>query len=562
MLLLSVTLSYAQKKGGNYYTSPLKRTLDMSANFGELRSNHFHSGIDFRIGQVEGAPVYAVANAYISRIVVRPDGYGKALYLTHPNGTTSVYAHLASFIPKISTWVKAQQYEQKSFTVDLALGARQFPLQQGELIGYAGNSGRSFGPHLHFEIRDAHQQPINIMREGIYNIPDNTPPTAAKLYVYGFDTIEQSPIVQLRQSIAIKGTGKKLFLANGDTILLNEPVFFGVAMMDQITGSSKIFGVSECELFLNEKSIFKYTLNKFNFAETRYVNAMLDFTSPKPAFTKLVQLYCAPHNPLPFIQCDKEQAIINLGTKQTLALRLVLRDDAKNVSELKFWVTQKTAPIANKAHKYASVLKWNKENHFERNGFTLSMPVGALYRDELLSIVFSKALKNQLSPVFRIKSPATSPHKAVSVGIEANIPKKLHRNVAMVCTEGNGKRKYLTSSYVNPYFIARTRVWGAFQLLLDTIAPEIIPINFKHKGSFNKPSNQLQIKIIDKQTEVDSYTGTIDGKWTLFEYDQKNDLLIYNIDNTRIQTNKNHRINIVTTDIVGNTARASFDVFF
>ncbi|MGL4907795.1 MAG: M23 family metallopeptidase [Bacteroidales bacterium] len=562
MFLLFVQLSYSQTINSNYYAPPLKRPLDISANFGELRSNHFHSGIDFRIGQVEGAPVYAIAKAYVSRIVVRPDGYGKALYITHPNGTTSVYAHLMSFIPKISSWVKVQQYKKKSFTVDLALSPQQFPLQQGELIAYAGNSGRSFGPHLHFEIRDRHQQPINVIQEGIYKIPDNTPPMAAKLYVYGFDTLEQLPIVQLRQSIAIKGKGKGLYLDSGDTVLLNAPALLGVAMMDQITGSSKVFGVSECELFVNNKRVFGYTLNRFNFNETRYVNAMLDFASQKLAYTKLVQLYCSPNNPLEFVGCDEAQGVIHLREGETATVRLVLKDDARNVSELKFWAKQKSAPKVRRDYKYASVLQWNEANHFERNGFELNMPAGTLYQNDILSIVYSRGPKESVSPSFRIKTPVTPPHKAISLGIDANIAKRLHTKVAMVCTESNGKRKFLTTSYTAPYFVAKTRAWGTFQLLIDTTAPTITPLNFKHKGRLSNTSNRLRIKITDKHTEVNTYAGTIDGQWALFEYDEKNNLLYYDIDNTRVQGNKNHRINISATDIVGNIAQGSFEVFF
>ncbi|MEG2849232.1 MAG: M23 family metallopeptidase, partial [Bacteroidales bacterium] len=166
---------------------PLNVNMNLSGNYGELRSNHFHGGVDFRIGGVVGAPIYATESGYVSQISVSPSGYGNALYITHANGYVSVYGHMLCFNDSLQAYVRGKQYENEEFKQLITLAPNVFPIAKGEMIGKAGNTGSSGGPHLHFEIRDTANVPLNIFARGILNIPDRTPPIINSVVFYGYN---------------------------------------------------------------------------------------------------------------------------------------------------------------------------------------------------------------------------------------------------------------------------------------------------------------------------------------------------------------------------------------
>jgi len=184
MLLLVGASSLAQSNiPKDYFGKPLDIPLILSGSFGELRSNHFHSGLDIKTQQRTGLPVYAPADGYVSRIKVGHYGYGKALYIKHPNGYSTVYAHLERYAGKIQDYVKKQQYRKESYEIELFPKADLLPVYKGDLIGYSGNTGSSGGPHLHFEIRDASSRPMNPMLFGL-DVPDTRRPLLNSVMVY------------------------------------------------------------------------------------------------------------------------------------------------------------------------------------------------------------------------------------------------------------------------------------------------------------------------------------------------------------------------------------------
>jgi hypothetical protein len=546
-----------------FYAPPMKRAMALSASFGELRANHLHSGVDFRVGGVEGEPIYAVARGYVARIVIRKDGYGNALYVEHPNGTTSVYGHLQRFVLPIAEWAHEKQYEKQSFFLDVELNPLTFPLQQGDLIGFAGNSGNSFGPHLHFEIRDRKQQPINIMRRGIYKMPDKRPPTIRRLFVYSFDTIQGVALPKSRNVLTVKWANSTFALAAGDTVTVDGACFLGLDMFDKMNGSDRTFGVNSCALHLNDSLIFSYSLDAFAFDETRYCNAMMDFARKQRYDEKIIRLYVAPGNRLSIYRQVKQQGVVALKSGKKAKVSIALTDDAGNTSTLVFWVkmeanTGKRQPATGTQ----KIMLWNQNNTYEDGGFKVHVPTGALYESTAFELQPVKPQSGSVSPVFLVKQPATPPHYAVSIGVKANVPERLREKAVVVCMDKDGGRNALATRFQQPYFTASSRSWGAFFVEVDTIPPKIVPVNFTNGARLSDTQQRILLTVKDNLSKLASYAGYVDGAWALFEYDEKSNLMRYAIDSARVKVGAWHNVVFTATDVAGNKGTFTCNLFF
>ncbi|MDR3329050.1 MAG: M23 family metallopeptidase [Prevotellaceae bacterium] len=540
----------------------MQNPMSLSANFAELRPDHLHSGVDFRTGGKEGEPVYAVARGYIARIVVRANGYGNALYVAHPNQTTSVYAHLQQFTPRVKEWVLAQHYAKQSFALDLALSPLDFPVEQGELLGYSGNSGRSFGPHLHFELRDNAERPTNVIRRGVYAIEDYLPPQANTLMVYAFDTIQGSAIAAKRKELPLRQHAGRLSLAVGDTVGVEGATFFGLDMRDRMSGSSNTFGVSSCAMRLNDSLIFAYDMDKFSFDETRYCNAMLDFTERQRSNRSIVRLYVAPNNRLSIYRSGLRQGVVSLPPGKVAKVGIVLTDDAGNQSQLTFWVrSKKTARQLPKTGRQ-KVVPYLTSSFHVHGGFHVSIPAGALYEPELFEAQDLGKFNGSVSPVFRVKQPATPPHRAVTISLEATVPQDLCEKAVVVHMDKSGHKEALATSPRPPYFTASCRKWGYFFVGIDTTPPQITPVDFACDERLSSGQRHLTLRVKDNLNELASYAGYVDNSWALFEYDEKSNLMRYAIDDSRVVTGRWHSISFFATDVAGNKGVFSCSAYF
>ncbi|MGB4844304.1 MAG: M23 family metallopeptidase, partial [Ferruginibacter sp.] len=280
LLLLNISFCSAQffpaknyPKG--YFVYPVIATQSLSANFGELRSNHYHMGLDCRTDRAQNKKVLAAAAGYIAKVKIEPWGFGRAIYINHPNGLTTLYAHLNDFYPELEDYIKEQQYKLKSWQVYLDIPENLFPVTKGMFIAYSGNTGGSMGPHLHFEIRDTKTDKVLNPSLFGFPIPDNVAPDVYRLAVYDRckSTYEQSP-----QLYTLKKVNGKYVTSPALLVAKTDKVSFGISANDRYTGSSNRNGIYETVLYENDKPIVGFQLDSIGYDETRYLNAHIDYT--------------------------------------------------------------------------------------------------------------------------------------------------------------------------------------------------------------------------------------------------------------------------------------------
>ncbi len=326
------------------FQSPLDRPLTLSGSFGELRGGHFHSGLDFTTGERVGKPVKTIADGYLARIKVSASGFGKALYIRHSMGYTSVYAHLNSFRDSIASYVKKAQYKQQSYQLNLYPGEEKFPVKQGEVIGKAGNSGSSTGPHLHFEIRESRTaMPVNPLYFG-FKVKDTKSPVIRGLRLYPINDRSQvkvtfddhKPVKSSLEPITlqVQKDGANYGLAHAESIFARGAFGVSVAVTDYHDRSSHALGVSQITLRDQNRQIFKSRIDKFRFSETRYVNAHMDYAANVANNLEYQRCFVLPGNKLPFYNAQN-RGIIRISEGDQYNLAVHAKDASGNKSTLK-----------------------------------------------------------------------------------------------------------------------------------------------------------------------------------------------------------------------------------
>lgn len=551
---ITVNVLHAQQIFSNnkYPITDFRQPLDitppaLAGSFGEIRGNHFHSGVDFRTNQREGYPVYAVADGYISRLRVQNSGFGQALYINHPNGFTTVYGHLQRFAPKIATVVKNLEYEKKSFEIDEFPDATLIPVHKGEVIAWSGNRGSSGGPHLHFEIRDTKtEETINPQFFGII-IPDNIAPVIHGLYVYrlnGKTFNEFTP----KQAIGITG-------ANGNykavaPISLTGEVGFGVVTTDRHNGASGINGVYSIQLEMDGKMIYTSALERFAFENSKAINSHIDYPTYLNTKRSIQKSFVDPGNPLKIYSGLVNSGKINFNDGVTHQLRYIITDSKGNSSILPFTVNAGNAPSIAPIIPSALIYPYNKVNQFNTEDIKVVFPKGTLYND--LNFVYKKLPKpvgNAWSAIHQIHNRYTPLHVGFDLWIKADqLPENLRSKALIVNSNGSTQG----GSFDNGFVKATPRNFGSFYIAIDTIAPRISPINIAEGKSMAGLSKMI-FKISDNLSGIKSFNGYLDGKWILMEFDAKTATLWHSFDERT--TSGKHSLELVVADMKENTRR-------
>ncbi len=526
--------------------SPIDFPILLSGNFGELRSTHFHAGIDIKTQGETGKKIYAVEQGYVSRAKIQAGGYGHALYITHPNGYTSVYGHLQNFFPELEEWINDLQYKKKSFEVDQYFEKDRFPVNKGQVIAISGNTGRSGGPHLHFEIRDKNQVPMNGLLFGL-PIVDSIPPLIKKLVVYNGANIEEIYNSE-KEAIDLRGVSGEYSIK--DPIHAVGNVAFGVEVYDYLNGTTNRCGVFSLELFVNDVKVYSAQIDKISFSQTRYIKSYCDYAAKKTQGASVHKLFVEPNNHLGVYSPQFSNGIVSLSDTSLKSCKIVASDAYGNTSTLLFNVKQKDIGLAKPLYNECRFLSCKKGHVIEEGGAIFKIPEGALYSGVYMD--FQKTRSDSTiyqSSFFRFGNQLVPMHKYPELSIKIDVDNNLTVGKLVVARfDTSGKVISEGGRYKDGWITAKVEGFGKYALVADTVGPVIKRISFKD-NSWYAAGDKLSFKISDDLSGIKTYNGYIDDKWVLFEYDEKSDNLIFRIDPSRVEKTRDlHALKLYIMD--------------
>lgn len=528
----------------DYFRPPLDIPMQLSGNFGELRPNHFHAGFDLKTNQREGLKVFAVADGYVSRIKISTFGNGKTIYITHPNGFTSVYGHLQTTLGEIQDFVQKTHYKDQAFEIEMFPKPNELPVTKGQLIALTGNTGASEGPHLHFEFRDSKTEfIINPMFFGFdKNIKDTKKPTISAVYVYPLNntTVNQSkqPLL-LNVSLQKDGT----YLAT--KVKANGTIGFGISAVDLDDVSFNKNGVFDVTTYLNGKQNYNYQFNTYSFDEMRYINAFIDYAKYKKTGLRVQKMFMPTPFALSIIKTDSLHGIIPVQPNLTSAYTIKVSDYYGNLNSVTIPIEyDATTPIIGaEAITSKYFVRYNKDANFEKDNMSVFFPAGTFYNDFNLNF----DVKN--NRIF-IHDDTVPVHSNFTITIkDSSFSEKLRDKLYIARFNGNSK-SYNMTLRKNDVFTAKSKTLGQYGLVADTIAPTITPINLI-KDKWLSDVKKIQFVIKDSLSGIKSYNGYLNGKWILFDYDNKTNKITHNFDDGIVAEGAND-LKIEVVDNVGN----------
>jgi hypothetical protein len=557
---LSLVYGAYSQDGTFDFGPPVEIPMYLSGNFGEIRSSHFHAGIDIKTQGVIGHKILAIADGYVSRIKVQANGYGKALYIAHPNGYTSVYAHLDKFRDDIGQYVKSIQYEQETFEIDLYPNAGAFRVERGQTIALSGNSGGSSGPHLHFEIRDAKQRPLNVLRYPI-KITDNVAPVFYSVFLYPFEGGQ----VDFQYEKIKKKTVKQneIYGFSGGSIPVYGKFGIGAEIYDYLDGMPNRCGVYSIELKLDGDLMGQFVIERLDFSLLRYVNAHIDYEERQTNRTTVHRLYQLPNNQAGLYHYAQPGGYLEVKDTLEHDIEIVANDAYGNYSTLKFKVKgvhKRDIVEKKKISADAKEMPFDQENSYVLSDFKVKIPKGALYNDIAFNYKKSLPQGNMATTVHHIHTDTEPLHKYIDVSIKPDSHFGPYTDKLTLATVGrNNTLKYQGGAFSNGFVTARVREFGKYTIALDTLPPKIYALNLKNGGHLAS-NGQIKLIVKDSFSGIKEYRGLIDNKWALFEYDMKNDLMTFDMDEAYFERGQWHQLVFRATDHLNN--QATYEIRF
>ncbi|MBN4072148.1 M23 family metallopeptidase [Flavobacteriales bacterium AH-315-E23] len=597
----------------DYFRSPLDIPLKLAGNFGEIRPNHFHGGIDIKTESVEGKNVYAAAGGYVSRIKVSPWGYGKTLYITHPNGYITVYAHLKRYSDKIETYIKKYQYRKEAYSVEKFPLRGELKVEKGEVIAYGGNTGGSSGPHLHFEIRNAITgYVINPLLFG-FSIMDSIKPVIRAVRVYPLSKESHVGNSRKPQYVKIKGTSGNYRTSADDPVVLQGKIGFAVEVYDFLNYSHNKCGIYSIELQKDGKRVYYHEMETYGFHETRYISSHVDYMEFKDNGKHLQKSFIAPNNQLSIYKETLNRGVVLINDDKAHEMKYIIRDSYGNTSTLTIpvqgsvYTEQKSDPLKegtqspkdknaiNKVTKDSggsepnipesmdvnqtlskdensanSIKKFpcQLSNSFENQGVKVFLDAGLLYEDLDFEYRRSDTIIGAIAPTHHIHNVYTPVHKYFSISIRTDkIPSRLKEKAMIARVKENGRTYYEGGSYYGDFITTKSKYFGLFTVLLDTIPPRIRGLNI-YEGKNMTKARSITVSVYDKLSGIAKYDAYLDGKWILMEYEPKKAALNFSFDDLDKYTDKlksedgkksTHTFKIIVTDNRGNSSQMSID---
>lgn len=553
LLIISCNLFAQEDYPKDYFKSPLDIQLHLSGSFGELRNNHFHTGLDFKTSQKEGLNIYASADGYVSRIKISSYGYGKAIYITHPNGYTTVYGHLQKASGKIQDYIINSHYKEKTFEMEVFLKPDELVVKQGELIALSGNTGGSGGPHLHFEIRNTlTEKTINPLLFGFDKlIKDTRTPIVSTLIAYPIG--ENSVVNKSQEPLIVNFTKQSDGTYLADKVLVNGSVGFGINAYDMFDFNYNKNGTYHVQSFLNGNQSFNCKFNVFAFDESRYINAFLDYPRYKKTGVRIQQLFMENPYPLSLIQSDNNNGIVNVKPNINNTYRIEVKDFHNNkvVINIPIQYSPITSEIPSKIQKTPYYLIAKNDNMYKKDNISVFVEEGTFYDDFYLNFDVKE-------DTLTFHDASVAVHKNFKVTIENNSLTEEQIQKTFIASVDGKRKSYNSTKFKNGTFTTYTKNTGKFFLAQDTIAPRIKAVNLA-EGKWTNSQKSIDFTISDDFSGIKTYNGYINGNWVLFEYDYKKQLLTYEFDGQFVQSGRNE-FKLEVIDNVGNST--TFETHF
>lgn len=561
--LLFPVVSFSQSAPSQInFRAPVDFPMRLSGTFGEWRSGHFHAGIDIKTYEQTGKAVRMIADGHISRIKIRTGGYGKAIYITHNNGYTSVYAHLKTFNRTINNYIRKLQLKKKSYEIDISVPEYRLYYNKGDIIAYTGNSGYSMGPHLHFEIRETkNQRPVNPLYFG-FDIPDDIPPTLLGMKVYQNEN-KFAHAFENEYDLEVQD-GKYRLKSKSDTLKVKGKVSFGIGAFDKLNDTPNPDGVYKIRLLKNDTAVFTWTADRFSFYETRYINSFIDYGEYVESGKRYARTRIDPHNRLSMYEISKDKGQYSIPADSTVRFEYQVSDYFGNTSSIGFFVKG----MPNTAYNSSSplfegdslILKPSKNYNFKLKDLSIEFPGRSFYRNTVFHVNKKTPDSIKPYPLYSIGSEKEPVHRYFTFKTDNHSisDSLLHKAVWGRYDDEDGF-KPISSQKEGAFLVGVTRNFGLYSIRVDTVAPSIELLGFKENDTISKKDqNKLTFKIKDELSGISDYDVYINDKWVIAAYDAKNDLLTYHFDEF-LELGKN-RIKIKLEDLKSNIYEKNFEL--
>ena len=563
-----------QAKSINYdsydFHPPMKIDLILSGNFGEMRGNHFHTGLDIKTLGVEGQKIYAIEDGYISRIRISPWGYGLALYIDHPNGLSSLYAHMQTFSDGINELAYQKQKKNEAYILDEKVLADSFFVKKGEFIGYSGNSGGSYAPHLHFEIREtATEHALNplLFKTIRVKIPDTTPPTLTGIKIYA---VSDKGYMIPGKSVyySCKLTGDKLVINDGNPIDLNNlytensKLAIGFHVTDKLNGAGNVCGIYHTQLSQGDNVKHEMKIDYMDFEHNRFLNTHQDYFEFDQNNKHIHKQFKTIVNPLPIYTVDT--GILNwddcVGTFNIMA-----KDAYGNKKTVSFTLAKPTTtPSENPFDKVENYFFPDSVNTYLKENFQALMEPATFY-EPVQKIFKIDSISSYLTPIYQFGEYAIPVQAKFDVRLKvpqlrAGFPVY---KLGIGLINDKNRLSYVGGDYIDGWVEGAPRNFGKFVIVVDTLAPVITPSDFNEGKIITKYKN-LKLEIHDNLSGVALYKAYLNGTWVLMEYDRRAGKYIIPLDahSKPLLRTGNNKIRIMARDAKGNESEVGYTVVY
>lgn len=558
ILLSKKILSQVEYEETNF-RPPLNIPLILAGNFAELRPNHFHTGIDIKTNHKEGYRIYSIDTGYVSRINISHWGYGKTIYITHTNGYTSVYAHLRNFPKKIEKFLRKKQFENQTETIDFNLKPTDIPIKKGEIIAYSGNTGSSTAPHLHFEIRETKTEyPVNPLLFN-FDIKDNVKPSIFNIKLYPIEGSINGKFVE--KTYATSGYSGKYILKNNPTITLNGNIGFGVHTIDKLNGANNKCGIYTIELKLDNKTVYKQTMEKLDFSTSRYINTHKDYKEYHTRKRSIHKSFKTPNNDLKiYSDLNNNNGIITFNKDTTHRLEYIIKDTYGNTSILNFKVKSTSKKHTRLSKKIENVFT-HKPFVIDKEDVKVNMEPKTVYDNTHIGYSKEKTLYSS-APLHKIGNSKTPLQKYFVMKIKTQGVKSTEENKALVVKISNDKSKAFArgGTFKNGWVETKVRELGNYTVKIDSLPPVVKPINiYKNKQILSQKN--IQFKITDNLSGIKTYKIFINDIFMHSNYNPRRSLLTLKFNEYNKINKGNNKLKIIVADERGNKTIKEYPFF-